>query len=279
MSSYLARLALRALGRPVPTRLLPRFDSRPPPRSDVERADVHGGELETGAPGLLREEQRARSHAPMVKREPASTPQAPIAEAMPGGSVRSVSLGAPFTPSAHVLSSRLPGAAPSDPSRVDEDEFGAASSPSMPRDAEARVEYSRPSSLAIPATKAARGTRNVQPTGGLATELVQQHDAGRLVLEAPERESDDASAPPAHAKAMRERATAFDTSVRPRSPTPTQPAGSVGAEAEPSSIRVEIGRIEVKVAQAPPVPAPRSRTAAEGFEGYWRARNYLDGPR
>ena len=276
MSSYFARLALRAVGRPVGARLMPRLDSQTTFEHDARNSDAIGGELPIEAPLSPTDERDARDRAATAA-EPvaASVRRAPIPEAVPAEHARSALVADPRPLSAHARSlltaaavDTPPGASPVGhalhASRT-------ASPRSAPRDAAPSAARARSGSLAGRASRADRAARSSAADESVA----RARDGTARDLDTAELGSGDRAAA-TRAPAMLERRDSINAPASPGSSTPSEALAEAKAVMEPASISVEIGRIEVKVA---PAPASRPRAAPEGFDGYWRLRNYLDRPR
>jgi hypothetical protein len=274
VSGYLARLALRAAGRPAGARLTPRIDARGEFARAADAVDAIGGELVTGVSVPLPGESDDRTAA---NREPmtASSPRAPIA-VLPRGRAASAPVASKPQRSAQSQSAvRTPAAAtPFDvPGAVDAiDRLGptASRAPQLGAPTVARA-GARPHTgpEAAPEAGAAHTRR------GRASSPERPHDRGTQALDRPRPEAGEwpAIVP---APALREQRVPMDRTAS-RSLQQSEARGEAQWAADTNAVRVEIGRIDVRVAP-PPAPASRPRAAPEGFAGYWRLRNYLDRP-
>lgn len=272
MSGYLARLALRAAGRPAGARLVPRIDVRSEfgPAADLVEASgaALASEVIVPQPG-----ERDGRRTAGTERAPARAPRAPSAEAPP--LLRGASAPAAGEPqrSARPPSARTTPAAvtpPDAPSRVDPiDQVGAAAPRGASRAAAAPVV--RPETHALAATE---GPANRTPRSR-ARPAERPHDHDAQSLDRPQPEAAKRSAV-VLAPALREDRAPIDRPAARRSPSHPDARGEAQTAAGAADVHVEIGRIDVRVA---PAPAARQRAAPEGFAGYWRLRNYLDRPR
>jgi hypothetical protein len=273
VSGYLARLALRAAGRPVGARLTPRIDARGEFARAADPVDAIDGQLVTGVSVPLpgdSDDRRAANREPMT----ASSPRAPIA-AMPRERAASAPVASEPQRSAQSRSAvRTPAAAtPFDaPGAVDAiDRLGPTASRSASRVAAPQVARTGARPLTEPEAAPDRTQR------GRASSAERPHDRDTQALDRPRSEADEWPAV-VPAPALPEQRVLIDRTASRRSSPQPEPRGEMQTAADANAVHVEIGRIEVRVAP-PPAPASRPRAAPEGFAGYWRLRNYLDRPR
>ncbi len=266
MSGYLARLTLRALGRPVSAGVVPHAGAGavPPHESGVD--DAPASEREIASSPMRPQDDRDGSPAQptMLARRSMTRPALAVRQsAADAHGVAERRVAADSRPVARSPGEREPGPAPVRP-RIDD----------APAEAASRELLHNPSRRAA--------TLSIPPAehGGLvdpAARVARSADSMAAVLE---RRLPADSAP----RETGERHTAYPTpeqrtrmNVHParNALAPTAALSLSRTDDEPASVMVEIGRIEVKVAP-PPAPPPRASAAPQGFEGYWRMRNYLD---
>ena len=283
MTGYLARLALRSLGRPVSARLRPRADAliglapyaaqldgvglehEMPPGEDSGAAAAAGFEravpLPRPAPSTVVPEGRGRQR-------PASAFPAP-----------DEAVAAP--PPAEAGRTERPSSVDSAPRAVAETSLSARA---QSRVAQAEPVQAPSHALASPSPRpgrtapAARAAPRLEPTRDIPQAIPRARTSGTRAVDGREPAADF----PAHA--VRIPGAPVDPAIGSHPPRaaamrpPALHAAQAAVAPEPASISVEIGRIEVRVAP-PPAAAARPRPAPEGFERYWRLRNYLDGTR
>ena len=279
MTSYLARLALRSLGRPVEARFVPRLDSPARAAPDADALDTTGGEAYSESPPSLQRGHDAPDAAPAVKLAATSAARVQTTETAATEHSHSVAVAAPGAASARTRALPPPAALES-PARVPRLALGVEGigTPALrsapPDDPSAAPVHSH--AQAPHKTEADRVARSI------ANALPRRRDGETRAPETPQVGSADPvsnrSAATA-ARAVRERRAATDAARRLRSATQADAPVDAAAGTEPASVSVEIGRIEVRIAPPPTAPASRPRATPEGFAGYWRLRNYLDRPR
>jgi hypothetical protein len=279
MTGYLARLTLRALGRPVSAGAMPRAATVPVFLRDSGTDEAASVEGDSASPLPERREREPAAEA-VRTRAPAAAivPRAAIRTADPGENLREDSAAASASQAHRASTSPLVALSPvereagpltvispSASTRVD----AAARGRRKPA-ATATPERSTPSnSVAALETQAQPISRHVQRARRPGDTEAPHSDGTASALGA----RDDAARPTIDVAHQKPLATDTLRSGHPLKPPLASPRA--GTDGEPPSVTVEIGRIEVKLAPAP-ATASRVRAGADGFDRYWRMRNYLE---
>lgn len=276
MTGYLARLALRALGVSANARLVARVDARLAPAQDRDIGDAPAITGDKAPPSRDRSEREGDgTHATRIARAPAaeivrvSARHSADASDRPAH-VRNDALTPDVTPRTQPAASSTV-ARESRPSsthvRVDKSRIDPGSVASAPSAQAQRQAGVRPA----PSIAGAERHPPLKPAAPPAQPLEQPGAApvARREVVAISGSTNDARQPVSNEPgAARERRASHV-------PAPLHAAPLAGTSNEPASVTVDIGRIEVKIAPSLAPPA-RARAAPQGFEGYWRMRNYLD---